>query len=74
MTTPVRAPRRRVVVTGMGALTPLGNDVATFWRRLVAGESGQKGGSIPIEHLEVGIGQGPQHFLSTQMERAGTYR
>ena len=40
MTTPMRAPRRRVVVTGMGAVTPLGNDSATFWRRLVAGESG----------------------------------
>ena len=24
----------------MGAVTPLGNDVATFWQRLVAGESG----------------------------------
>ncbi len=32
--------RRRVVVTGMGAVTPLGNDVATFWSHLVAGESG----------------------------------
>ena len=32
--------KRRVVVTGMGALTPLGNDVETFWSRLVAGESG----------------------------------
>jgi 3-oxoacyl-[acyl-carrier-protein] synthase II len=40
MTSPVRAPRRRVVVTGMGAVTPLGNDAATFWSRLVAGESG----------------------------------
>jgi 3-oxoacyl-[acyl-carrier-protein] synthase II len=35
-----QAARRRVVVTGMGAITPLGNDVGTFWRRLVAGESG----------------------------------
>ncbi len=31
---------RRVAVTGLGAITPLGNDVATFWRRLLAGESG----------------------------------
>jgi 3-oxoacyl-[acyl-carrier-protein] synthase II len=32
--------RRRVVVTGMGAVTPLGNDVETTWRNLTAGESG----------------------------------
>lgn len=31
---------RRVVVTGMGVVSPLGCDVDTFWRRLVAGESG----------------------------------
>jgi 3-oxoacyl-[acyl-carrier-protein] synthase II len=31
---------RRVVVTGMGAITPLGNDVPTFWEGLVAGRSG----------------------------------
>jgi 3-oxoacyl-[acyl-carrier-protein] synthase II len=30
----------RVVVTGLGVISPLGNDLATFWRRLVAGESG----------------------------------
>ncbi len=31
---------RRVVITGMGAITPLGNDVKTFWANLVAGRSG----------------------------------
>ena len=31
---------RRVVITGMGALTPIGNDVDTFWGNLVAGVSG----------------------------------
>jgi 3-oxoacyl-[acyl-carrier-protein] synthase II len=32
--------QKRVVVTGLGAVTPLGNTVPEFWRRLVAGESG----------------------------------
>ncbi len=31
---------RRVVITGLGVISPIGNDVETFWRRLVAGESG----------------------------------
>ena len=31
---------RRVAVTGMGAVTPVGNDVETTWNALVAGESG----------------------------------
>jgi len=32
--------KRRVVVTGMGALTPVGKDVASTWRALIAGVSG----------------------------------
>jgi 3-oxoacyl-[acyl-carrier-protein] synthase II len=32
--------RRRVVITGLGAVTPLGNDVASTWETLVAGRSG----------------------------------
>ena len=31
---------RRVVVTGLGAVTPIGNDHPTFWKNLVAGVSG----------------------------------
>ena len=31
---------RRVVVTGLGAVTPLGNDPETYWKNLTAGESG----------------------------------
>jgi len=32
--------KRRVVVTGMGAITPVGNDVATTWQSLIEGKSG----------------------------------
>lgn len=31
---------RRVVITGMGALTPIGNDIPTFWENLLKGVSG----------------------------------
>jgi 3-oxoacyl-[acyl-carrier-protein] synthase II len=41
-------PARRVVVTGMGAVTALGNDVATTWDGLVAGRSGIR----PIEAFD----------------------
>jgi 3-oxoacyl-[acyl-carrier-protein] synthase II len=32
--------KRRVVVTGLGAITPVGNDVPTMWRALLDGTSG----------------------------------
>ncbi|MEJ1239759.1 beta-ketoacyl-ACP synthase II [Chryseolinea sp. T2] len=31
---------RRVVVTGLGAVTPLGNNVSAFWNNLIQGKSG----------------------------------
>jgi 3-oxoacyl-[acyl-carrier-protein] synthase II len=40
--------RRRVVVTGVGMVSPLGNDPETTWQNLVAGESG----AGPITHFD----------------------
>ena len=39
---------RRVVITGMGCVTPIGNDVATFWESLKNG----KCGIGPITHFD----------------------
>ena len=40
MTDPRRPDSQRVVVTGLGATTPLGGDVATTWSAMLAGTSG----------------------------------
>ncbi|SFJ61024.1 beta-ketoacyl-ACP synthase II [Thermoflavimicrobium dichotomicum] len=32
--------KNRVVITGLGVITPIGNDVDTFWNHLIAGKSG----------------------------------
>ena len=32
--------RRRIVITGLGAVTPIGNDIPSFWEGLLAGRSG----------------------------------
>jgi 3-oxoacyl-[acyl-carrier-protein] synthase II len=40
--------RRRVVVTGIGALTPIGNTKDAFWNGLVSGTSG----AAPITYFD----------------------
>ena len=32
--------KRRVVITGLGAVTPLGNDIESSWQNLINGKSG----------------------------------
>src|SRR4030065_2817663 len=32
--------QKRVVITGLGAISPLGNDVPTLWSNIIAGKSG----------------------------------
>jgi 3-oxoacyl-[acyl-carrier-protein] synthase II len=48
--------RRRVVITGLGAVTPLANDAESSWSRLLAGESGA-GEITQFDHSEY-----PVHF------------
>ena len=40
--------KRRVVVTGVGLVTPLGNDVKTSWENILSGKSGIG----PLEHFD----------------------
>ena len=39
---------RRVVVTGLGALTPIGNTLSEYWEGLLSGESG----AAPITYFD----------------------
>jgi 3-oxoacyl-(acyl-carrier-protein) synthase len=39
---------RRAVITGLGAVSPLGNDVETTWANVIAGKSG----AGPITHFD----------------------
>ena len=40
---------RRVVVTGLGALTPIGENIPSFWEALINGRSG----AAPITYFDV---------------------
>ena len=49
---------KRVVVTGLGAITPIGNNVSDFWENLVNGVSG----AGPITHFDVKTGISDRFF------------
>lgn len=42
---------KRVVITGMGALTPIGNNLNDYWNALLAGTSG----AAPITHFDASL-------------------
>jgi len=42
---------RRVVVTGLGALTPIGNNIEEFWTGLINGVSG----AAPITYFDASL-------------------
>ena len=42
---------KRVVVTGLGALTPIGNTVQEYWDGLLAGKSG----AAPIKQFDAAL-------------------
>ncbi|MCI0706065.1 MAG: beta-ketoacyl-ACP synthase II [Ignavibacteriae bacterium] len=46
---PFNGEKRRVVVTGMGVITPLGMTLEEFWNNLLAGKSG----AVPISYFDV---------------------
>jgi 3-oxoacyl-[acyl-carrier-protein] synthase II len=61
---------RRVVVTGLGLVTPLGSGVETVWSRLLEGRSGIR----RIEHFEVGDLPAKIAGLVPKGEAAGEFR
>ena len=72
--------KRRVVVTGMGVITPVGNDVATTWRSLIEGKSGTApitkfdASNFPVKFAAEVKGFNPLDFMDRkEAKRADQY-
>ncbi|MEX1158121.1 MAG: beta-ketoacyl-ACP synthase II [Thermomicrobiales bacterium] len=66
---------QRIVVTGMGAVTPIGNDVESFWNNLIAGETGvARIAAFDPSPLEVQIAAEVKDFDPTQYAERGAAR
>lgn len=48
--------RRKVVITGLGAVSGLGLNATTFWEALIAGRSAIRPLILPIEDIKISIG------------------
>ncbi len=65
----------RIVITGLGAVTPIGNDVETFWKNLVAGVSGASSFSVEDDpnypvHINCDVKEfEPADFMSRKRAR-----
>ena len=58
---------KRVVVTGVGIVSPIGNDVPTFWSNLISGVSGVDIiKAFPVDDLPVKIGAEVKNFDPTE--------
>lgn len=58
--------KNRVAITGMGAITPIGNNVQEFWTRLIAGECGiDRVTLFDCSPLPCKIGAEVKHFSVT---------
>ncbi|HUR92095.1 MAG TPA: beta-ketoacyl-ACP synthase II [Gemmatimonadaceae bacterium] len=71
---------RRVVVTGLGALTPVGNDVPSMWDALVAGKSGTApitkfdASTFPVKFAAELKGFDPSQYMDRkEIKRADPY-
>jgi len=82
MTDPRRPDSQRVVVTGLGATTPLGGDVTTTWSAMLAGRSGVKiltedwVDMLPV-HIAAPVAVDPSEILPVpqirRMDRSGQF-
>ncbi|MCG9077884.1 beta-ketoacyl-ACP synthase II [Laribacter hongkongensis] len=59
--------RRRVVITGLGLISPVGNDVTTGWGNIVAGRSGiSRIGRFDVENFPIQIAGEVRDFDASQ--------
>ena len=72
---PEQDPARRAVITGLGAVMPIGNDFPTYWSNLVAGVTGTR----PIQSFDASAHEvriaaevldfQPERFMDPKMAR-----